>query len=343
MRQRLAELHIEAELLRLIRLRTVTARIKGEPPGAEASIRKILADEHGQRIMGLAKDLAGAGGMLSTERPARSGVRHVALRLPVRPGPHRRRRHRRGAAQHRRRARARPPARSRACGSTPGFHPAHAPPGQTVAHARPRSRSTSAATRRCAPTSTCPACPPARRARCSRRPGVTWIRYRVLFENGVERPARRPPPREAQGVHPDRPAGRRRGRRTPPMPRPMPATAAATAVAADNAFGVPAHLLERSKKARERLARLSADRPPPTHQGDHHAAVHAAQLRRRREGGRRPGQGDGGGRPRHRLGGRGLQLRRRQHHGLPRRRHRDGARSPRASCRSTPARRRCWP
>jgi alkylation response protein AidB-like acyl-CoA dehydrogenase len=64
LRQRLAALHIEAELLRLIRLRTVTARIKGEPPGAEASIRKILADEHGQRIMGLAKDLAGTAGML---------------------------------------------------------------------------------------------------------------------------------------------------------------------------------------------------------------------------------------------------------------------------------------
>ncbi|MEO7428215.1 MAG: acyl-CoA dehydrogenase family protein [Acidimicrobiales bacterium] len=69
LRQELAQLHIESELLRLIRLRTVTARIKGEPPGAEASIRKILADEHGQRIMGLAKDLAGAGGMLSTEGP----------------------------------------------------------------------------------------------------------------------------------------------------------------------------------------------------------------------------------------------------------------------------------
>jgi len=69
LRQELARLHIESELLRLIRLRTVTARIKGEPPGAEASIRKILADEHGQRIMGLAKDLAGAGGMLSSEGP----------------------------------------------------------------------------------------------------------------------------------------------------------------------------------------------------------------------------------------------------------------------------------
>jgi alkylation response protein AidB-like acyl-CoA dehydrogenase len=64
LRQRLARLHTEATLLDLIRLRTVSARIKGEPPGAEASIRKILADEHGQRTMGLAKDLTGAAGML---------------------------------------------------------------------------------------------------------------------------------------------------------------------------------------------------------------------------------------------------------------------------------------
>jgi alkylation response protein AidB-like acyl-CoA dehydrogenase len=74
LRQRLAELHIEAELLRLIRLRTVTARIKGEPPGAEASIRKVLADEHGQRIMGLAKDLAGSGGMLADHGPLGAGA-----------------------------------------------------------------------------------------------------------------------------------------------------------------------------------------------------------------------------------------------------------------------------
>jgi alkylation response protein AidB-like acyl-CoA dehydrogenase len=69
LRQRLAGLHIEAELLRLIRLRTVTARIRGAEPGPEASIRKILADEHGRRIMSLAKDLAGAGGMLTDRGP----------------------------------------------------------------------------------------------------------------------------------------------------------------------------------------------------------------------------------------------------------------------------------
>ena len=68
-RQELAQLHIEAEILRLIRLRTVTAAIKGRAPGPEASIRKVLADEHGQRIMGLAKDLSGPGGMLADHGP----------------------------------------------------------------------------------------------------------------------------------------------------------------------------------------------------------------------------------------------------------------------------------
>jgi alkylation response protein AidB-like acyl-CoA dehydrogenase len=64
-RQRLAALHTEAEVLRLIRLRTVSAAIKGRPPGPEASVRKALADEHGQHIMGAAKDLAGARAMLT--------------------------------------------------------------------------------------------------------------------------------------------------------------------------------------------------------------------------------------------------------------------------------------
>ncbi|MBI2708985.1 MAG: acyl-CoA dehydrogenase family protein [Actinobacteria bacterium] len=69
LRQRLAALWIEAEILRLIRLRTVSARIRGEQPGPEASVRKVLADEHGQRIMALAKDLAGTGGMLTDVGP----------------------------------------------------------------------------------------------------------------------------------------------------------------------------------------------------------------------------------------------------------------------------------
>jgi len=65
LRQRIADVYIEHTLLDLIRLRTVTARLRGEQPGPEASIRKILADEHGQHVMALARDLIGAAGMLT--------------------------------------------------------------------------------------------------------------------------------------------------------------------------------------------------------------------------------------------------------------------------------------
>ena len=74
MRRRLVDLHIESEILRLIRLRTVTAAIAGREPGPEASIRKVLADEHGQHIMGVAKDLAGPGGMLDDIGPLGTAV-----------------------------------------------------------------------------------------------------------------------------------------------------------------------------------------------------------------------------------------------------------------------------
>ena len=59
----------EGKVLSLLRERLVAAALRGEPPGPEASVRKALADDHGQRIMGLAKDLAGAAGMLATSGP----------------------------------------------------------------------------------------------------------------------------------------------------------------------------------------------------------------------------------------------------------------------------------
>ena len=87
LRDRLAALHIEAEVLRLNRLRTLSARLSGRTPGPEASIQKIMGDEHGQHVMELAKDLAGASGMLtgsgpSGEIPARSQSGATEVNFP---------------------------------------------------------------------------------------------------------------------------------------------------------------------------------------------------------------------------------------------------------------------
>ena len=87
--------------------------------------------------------------------------------------------------------------------------------------------------------------------------GLTWIRYRVLFENGVDHGlldgrhvvAARTSCRSTSGS---------RSRRSPPS-RPAATTAAAgrrRRRARDNEFGVPAHLLERAKAARARRAAL---------------------------------------------------------------------------------------
>jgi alkylation response protein AidB-like acyl-CoA dehydrogenase len=57
------------EILRLLRLRLLSAALAGKEPGPEASVRKALADDHGQEVMSLAHDLAGAAGMLEGRGP----------------------------------------------------------------------------------------------------------------------------------------------------------------------------------------------------------------------------------------------------------------------------------
>jgi alkylation response protein AidB-like acyl-CoA dehydrogenase len=64
-RDRLVAVWMEAQILRVLRLRMVSAVLAGRAPGAEASVRKAIADAHGQHIMGVARDLAGAHGMLA--------------------------------------------------------------------------------------------------------------------------------------------------------------------------------------------------------------------------------------------------------------------------------------
>jgi len=70
MRQRLVQVWAEGEVLRLIRLRMVSAALSGREPGPEASVRKALADDHGQHVMELAKGLAGMHGQLADGGPA---------------------------------------------------------------------------------------------------------------------------------------------------------------------------------------------------------------------------------------------------------------------------------
>ncbi len=74
LRQRLARVYIEGELLGIIRMRMLAAKLRGEQPGAEASVRKALADDHGQHIMNLAKDLAGTSGLLVQSGPEGGGL-----------------------------------------------------------------------------------------------------------------------------------------------------------------------------------------------------------------------------------------------------------------------------
>lgn len=70
MRQQLARLYCDAEVLRLSRLRTLSATLAGKTPGPEASVQKIMADEHGQAVMEAASRLVGADAMLSGAGPA---------------------------------------------------------------------------------------------------------------------------------------------------------------------------------------------------------------------------------------------------------------------------------
>ncbi len=68
-RDRLTAVWIESQILRVLRLRTISAVLAGRQPGAEASVRKAIADAHGQHVMDVARDLAGPYGMLQGTGP----------------------------------------------------------------------------------------------------------------------------------------------------------------------------------------------------------------------------------------------------------------------------------
>jgi alkylation response protein AidB-like acyl-CoA dehydrogenase len=65
-RQSLAQLAIECEALRLTRMRSLTRRLRGEPPGPEGSILKLFGSELGVRIADAAGDLLGTRVLVNT-------------------------------------------------------------------------------------------------------------------------------------------------------------------------------------------------------------------------------------------------------------------------------------
>jgi|FLYL01.1.fsa_nt_gi alkylation response protein AidB-like acyl-CoA dehydrogenase len=58
------ELYVEGMILRLLGYRIVSRLAAGEAPGAEAAIKKLIADRHGQKAMEVVKDARGPEGML---------------------------------------------------------------------------------------------------------------------------------------------------------------------------------------------------------------------------------------------------------------------------------------
>ena len=103
-----------------------------------------------------------------------------------------------------------------------------------------------------------PGVPAGTRGKILQKTGLTWIRYRVRFDNGVEHGL-------LDGRHLTRPKDFvPLDQRTAVVEAGPDADGGNGAAAADdgagagdavdNPYGVPAHLIERSKKARERLA-----------------------------------------------------------------------------------------
>jgi alkylation response protein AidB-like acyl-CoA dehydrogenase len=58
------------EILRFLRMRLTANALAGRATGSDASLRKALADDHGQEVMALAQQLAESAGMLENRGPS---------------------------------------------------------------------------------------------------------------------------------------------------------------------------------------------------------------------------------------------------------------------------------
>jgi len=68
-RDDLVQCFIHAEILRMLRLRMLSDALAGKQPGPEASVRKALADDHGQEVMDLGQRLAGTASLIAGRGP----------------------------------------------------------------------------------------------------------------------------------------------------------------------------------------------------------------------------------------------------------------------------------
>lgn len=68
LRQKLAQLHIETEAMRFNGYRGLTRMLRGEPPGPEGSINKLMWSEVNQRLMDTAMEVLGADALLGDGR-----------------------------------------------------------------------------------------------------------------------------------------------------------------------------------------------------------------------------------------------------------------------------------
>ncbi len=69
LRDELVRCWSHGEILRFLRMRLTENALAGRATGSDASLRKALADDHGQEVMTLAQRFAGAAGMLEGRGP----------------------------------------------------------------------------------------------------------------------------------------------------------------------------------------------------------------------------------------------------------------------------------
>jgi len=104
-RQQLAQLAIETKALQVTRLRGLSRRLRGEPPGPEGSILKLFGSELAGRIADFGNPAGPTAALDTPTEAVPDAPRWLHRVLGARHT--RRRRHQRDPAQHHRRTRAR--------------------------------------------------------------------------------------------------------------------------------------------------------------------------------------------------------------------------------------------